>query len=236
MPTLPVDQVGRDLGRAGAGRVALRAAVEPVDDGHGAERLVRRARGGAAVGVARARRLGVHDGEAARHPGGLVDRADARARVARVEVRCALMRAAGDGAELVVDRPVGRSAAAGVVRAVLEDHGDLQAVRVRLHRPRHVDVDAIRLAVVVAVEVRLDPQLVVDPVRLAGREDGLRHAVDERRDRGRRLRRGRSNRRLRGLRRLRRQRRRGRRAHERRHGDRGRKRARLREALSKFHP
>ena len=145
---------------------------------------------GQPVGVAGAGRLGVHDGEAARHPRRLVDRADRRARVARVKSG-ARRRLGRRRAELVVDRPVGdvarRPRSTGCPRRSPGPSGP----SVSVSRGRETsDVDAVldcrrrRCRVSSSTHSSWLTQFAV-PVG----EHGLRHAVDERRHRGCRRRR-----------------------------------------------
>ena len=185
--------VGRDLGGAVDRRVALRPPVEPVDDRLGAVILVRAADRRAALRQARARRLRVDDGEAARHPRVHFAGRD------RGPVRVPGDRRRGGArrwrrAELVIRVPEVlrvRRGRARVVRARLVDHRHLQVLAVGLGRPGDVDVHAVALAVAVRVELRLDPQPVPDPLGrdVEGRDD-LRLAVHEDRLRLRHRRRG----------------------------------------------
>ena len=168
---------GGDLGAADLRGVGLRAAVEPVDDRLRPERLERVAGRRAAGREAGAGALGVHDREPARHPRRDVRVRDDRARVEEV----------GRGhrprrrrlAELVVDGPVDHVDVAAVVRADLHHDRHLEPDRVGLLHAGHVDVDAVEHAVEVAVDGRLDPELLADPGRRHRREDGLRLAVHE---------------------------------------------------------
>ena len=69
MPTLPVDQdVAVDFFRAVDRLVALRAAIQPVDDGLRRELLGCAADRGTSLRQPGARRVGVHDRKSARHP------------------------------------------------------------------------------------------------------------------------------------------------------------------------
>ena len=160
--------------------VAEGAPAEPVDHRLGREGLVLAADGRAALGEASAGRRGVHDREASRDP--LLDVGAGHDGPPRL---VGDRRGGGRGhlllAQLLARVPevlAVRRARPRVVGAGLVDHGHLEALGIGLARPRDVDVDTVGLAVPVAVELRLDPQVVLDPVRLEPLDD-LGLAVDE---------------------------------------------------------
>ena len=161
MPTSPLVQPAR---HAGAGRVeAAGASVEPVDHGLRAERLGGGADVGAAGRVERADALSQHDGVAARDVV-VVERAG---QVGGLPALGAGAEAGAAGGVLLrhpvdVDRVVDRRAEVAAVRAVLEDDRDLVAVLLRLARAADADPDAVRDAVAVAVEARLDEHRLLD--------------------------------------------------------------------------
>ena len=174
------DAAGTPVGGDGLAAVALGEALgpaaEPVHDGGGAVVLVLAADGGAAVRKPRAGRGRVNHREAAGHP--VLDVAARQLRPVDLDGRLRDELAVGGGlAQLVAGVPHGRVvlrlAAAGEVGAAVEDGGDFEAV-VGLFRTRDGDVDAVRAAVLVGVELGLHEEVVADPVLLVleGRDDG----------------------------------------------------------------
>ncbi len=173
---------GPDLLRAVDGRVALRAAVQPVDHSLGRQPLRRAPHGGAAFRKARARSLGVHHREAARNP--------FRHQVVRDQgpVRLEGHRGVGvrrrHGSQFVSIIPVDFVPGCDTreIGARLVDHRHLQALGVGLALPGDIHVDPVALAVAIRIELGLDPQVLADPLGTIGkRGNDLGLAVDEQR-------------------------------------------------------
>ena len=160
---------------------AARAPVEPVDHRLRGQRLVLAAYGGAALRLSRPGGLRVHHREPARHPGGDVRVRDDRLLLdvvhrghhgARRRRRAHLL---ADVPEVAEVEPSG----AGIVRAGLVDHGDLEPGLGR-GGTGHVDMHPVGSAVAVGVEVGLDPEFVPHPGgRIRELRDDLRLPVLE---------------------------------------------------------
>ena len=171
---------GLDLVAALARGVALRAAVEPVDDGLGRERLVGTAAGRRSIGETGSRRLGVHHRESTGDPLGDQAAADPRAVGVEAERRWRLM-GRGRLVEFVLRIPNEIGALLGglrIVRAGLVDDGDLQAAS-GLLGPGDMDMHAVASAVAIGIELRLDPERLAHPfLRIGEGLDHLRLSVE----------------------------------------------------------
>ena len=156
--------VGADLLPALDRGEAARAPVQPVDDGLGREGLVLATHGGAALRLAGPGGLRVDHREAARHPGGDVRVGDDRLFLDMVHRRHhrarrrRLSHLLPDVPEVVEVEPAG----AGIIRAGLVDHGDLEPGLGR-GGASHVDVYPVGSAVAVGIETGLDPEFVANP-------------------------------------------------------------------------
>ena len=141
------------------------ATVEPIDHEPHCLALGVVADRRAALRQARAARLGVYDGEAARHPfvdEGVGDAVPIRLICGRVHFAARLRL----GAQLLLHFPIDLILRGpGVIRTGSVDDGNLQSFRFGLRGASDVDVYPVLPAVVVGVEVGLHPEVVADPLR-----------------------------------------------------------------------
>ena len=149
MPVRPLVQVGLGAFGAGAGRVGLGAAVQPVDDGLRGLDVGAAADVDAAVGAVGSGEVDADEGVAARHEVVVVEERhldDVAVRVVRLLLA-------------LVAAP-----AAGVVRAGVHDDGYLAALLGGFAGPDDVDGDPVGLSVAVTVETGVHPDGLADGV------------------------------------------------------------------------